>query len=91
MPAANAEPFIAAMESVGSSRRRSGASNWNLYRDGADPRRFVETFEVPSWDVHLRQHVERLTGSDAEAERRAESLATSVSEVRHLFPADEVE
>jgi len=91
VPAANAEPFIAAMESVGRSRRRSGASNWNLYRDGADPRRFVETFEVPSWDVHLRQHVERLTGSDAEAERRAESLATSVSEVRHLFPADEVE
>jgi hypothetical protein len=64
-------------------------TTWFLYRDGADPSRFLETFEVPTWDVHLRQHGGRLTGFDAELERDAMALATSVSETYHYFPADE--
>jgi len=90
VPEDNVDAFIAAMEIVGRAHRRSGASSWRLYRDGADPLKFVETFEVPTWDVHLRQHGERLTGYDAEMERRALALTTSTSETRHFFPAEDV-
>lgn len=37
-------------------RKRTGAFRWGLYRDLAEPDRFVETFLVSSWAEHLRQH-----------------------------------
>ena len=77
--------FLDAMAVVRRSRRRTGASRWDLYRDGADPRRFVETFAVPSWVEHLRQHGERLTGADQAFEERAIGLAEGPPEVQHLF------
>jgi hypothetical protein len=52
--------------------------------------RFLEVFEVPSWDTHLRQHGGRLTGPDAAIEARADALATGPSSVHHYFPADDV-
>jgi Transmembrane secretion effector len=67
------------------SRRRTGASRWDLYRDGADASRFVEIFVVRSWAEHLRQHGERLTGTDREFEERANTLADGIPEVQHLF------
>src|SRR4030095_6389392 len=67
--------FLEARESVRRSRQRSGASRWNLYRDGADRHQFVETFLVPSWAEHVRQHDERLTGADQALEERATALA----------------
>ena len=69
------------------SRRRTGATRWNLYRDAADPARFIETFLVPSWEEHLRQHHERLTGTDQDIERRALALADGPPRVAHLFCA----
>jgi Transmembrane secretion effector len=86
----DAEAFIDAMEAVGRMRRRTGATTWFLYRDGADPSRFLETFELPTWDVHRRQHGGRLTGFDAELEHRADQLAASTSTTRHFFPADAI-
>jgi hypothetical protein len=73
------------MELVRRSRQRTGASRWDLYRDGADGRQFVETFVVPSWAEHLRQHGERLTGADQALEERAIALADGPPEVQHLF------
>ena len=32
------------------------------FRDGDTAHRFVEIFVVPSWEEHLRQHRERLSG-----------------------------
>jgi len=78
-------PFLEAMEAVRRSRQRSGASRWDLYRDGADRHQFVEIFVVPSWAEHLRQHDERLTGTDQALEERAITLADSTPEVQHLF------
>ena len=49
---------------------RTGASRWELYRDGERPDRFVEIFSVPSWEEHLRQHRGRLTGTDRASRRR---------------------
>ena len=77
--------FVEAMESVRRSRQRTGASRWNLYRDGADRHQFVEIFVVPSWAEHVRQHDERLTGADQALEERAIALADGTPQVQHLF------
>jgi len=82
-----ADDFLAAMEHVRRSRQRTGAVRWGLYQDGEDPRRFVEAYLVPSWQEHLRQHTDRLTGADQEIEAEALALADGPPEVSHLFPA----
>jgi MFS family permease len=83
----NTRLFVEAMQRVQASRRRTGATRWNLYRDAAVPGRFMETFLVPSWEEHLRQHRERLTGTDQDIEREAFSLAAGTPEVAHLLRA----
>jgi quinol monooxygenase YgiN len=82
-----AADFLAAMDHVRRSRRRTGATRWGLYQDGANPRRFVEAFLVPSWQEHLRQHTHRLTGADQEIEEEAIALAEGPPTVAHLFRA----
>ena len=84
----NAIEFVRAMEAVGRSRRRTGAIGWDLYRDGANPQKFVEIFTVASWDEHLRQHEGRLTATDRKLEERARALTNGQPEIEHLFPAD---
>jgi MFS family permease len=79
--------FITAMTNVERSRRRTGARSWRLYRDGSDARLFRETFTVASWGEHLRQHGERLTGSDQAVLDAARALAEPDPQVEHLFPA----
>ncbi len=81
------DAFLAAMEQVRLSRQRTGAMRWGLYRDGEDPGRYVEVYLVPSWQEHLRQHTDRLTGADQMLEREAVALADRPPEVAHLFPA----
>ena len=56
------ERFLQAMRDLRLSRLRTGAIRWELYRDGSFPNRFVEEYTVPSWEEHLRQHHDRLTG-----------------------------
>jgi len=81
------DEFVEAMESVRGARQRTGATRWGLFKEGEAPQRFVEVYQVPSWDEHLRQHGGRLTGADQQAEERAEALAEGEPEVRHLLPA----
>ena len=83
-----AAAFVAAMDAVRGSRQRTGATRWGLFRDGEDPARYVEVYQVPTWAEHLRQHEGRLTGSDEKAEERATALARGPAEVTHLLPAD---
>jgi MFS family permease len=91
VPAANVAPFLEAMTHVRASRQRTGASRWCLYQDAADPSRFIETFHVPSWAEHLRQHRERLTGADQDIEEQALKLTDGPPQVAHLFRAREPE
>jgi MFS family permease len=84
----NHEAFTEAMEAVRGSRLRTGATRWGLFRDGSEPDRFVEVYQVPTWEEHLAQHEGRLTGSDEKAEEKAEKLARGPAEVSHLLPAD---
>ena len=87
VPPDRADQFLTAMEHVRRSRQRTGAMRWGLYQDGEDPRRFVEVYLVPSWQEHLRQHSDRLTGADQEIEAAAVALADGPPEVAHLFRA----
>jgi MFS family permease len=80
--------FLAAMQRVGRSRRRTGASDWGVFRDGAAPDEFVEVYLVPSWQEHLRQHTGRLTVTDREIEEEARALVDAPPRVAHLFPPD---
>jgi len=83
----NRQAFVTAMADVGTSRRRTGAQRWRLWRDGAHPDQFHEVFTVASWSEHLRQHEDRMTGFDQHLLDAARSLADSDPVVRHLFPA----
>jgi MFS family permease len=83
----NVADFVRAMEAVGRVRRRTGAVTWDLFRDGADPQKFVELFALASWDEHLRQHGGRLTGADRAVVDRARAFADVAPEIEHLLPA----
>jgi MFS family permease len=80
--------FVEAMAAVGRSRLRTGAVRWAVYRVGERPGRFVEIYEVRSWDEHLRQHSGRVTGTDREFEARAWALCDGPVSVQHLLPPD---
>jgi MFS family permease len=82
------EAFLEAMIQVRLSRLRTGASRWVLYRDGEKPHSFVETFVVASWEEHLRQHRDRLTGADRDFDAKARGLSDPPSQTRHLIAAD---
>ena len=80
--------FAAAMLDLRTVRRRDGADNWGLFRDLADPDRFVETFLVESWDEHLRQHA-RVTVRDREIQARVRACHSGPGDpvVSHLVAA----
>jgi predicted MFS family arabinose efflux permease len=61
--AAQLDELIAALRDARFSRRRTGATAWQVWRDAADPDRIIEQFVVASWEEHLRQH-ERVTRRD---------------------------
>jgi MFS family permease len=86
VPAANVPRFLEAMVRVRRMKMRTGATSFALYQDGADPSRFVEVAEFPSWAEHLRQHGGRLTASDQELEEAALACADGPPEVQHLLP-----
>jgi hypothetical protein len=80
------------MQDLGRLRRRDGALNWGLFRDVADPFRFVEFFITDSWIEHLRQH-ERITVADLEIEGavRAYHRGETAPEVHHFVSAFDFE
>jgi hypothetical protein len=88
IPAEKEIEFKEAMNRVRESRFRTGAFEWGLFRNGEDPGLFEEVFYVASWDEHLRQHRERLTGVDRDFEETAEALSTTPPRTRHLLPIE---
>jgi len=78
--------FLLAMDQLRGSRLRTGATRWELYRDAERPREFVETFRVPSWEEHLRQHAGRLTATDQVVEEHALSFSDPPAAPQHLLP-----
>ncbi len=71
------DEFRALMQQTRRSRLRGGALSWELFRDTADPDRYIEIFVDETWVEHLRRF-DRFTVSDiALRERR---LALHVGE-----------
>jgi MFS family permease len=78
--------FLEAMGQLRRSRLRTGATRWELYRDGERPNRFLEIFSVPSWEEHLRQHAGRLTEMDRVVEEAALAFSDPPAQADHLLP-----
>jgi len=83
----NAQRFLAAMQKYGRVRRRDGASRWGIFRDLEHADVYLETFLVPSWAEHLRQH-ERFTRGDSELEQLIGSYVRGEPSTRHLIHAE---
>jgi len=67
---AQAAQFLEVMQESRRNRLRHGMLSWGLFRDAADPGRYIEHFVDESWVEHLR-HFERMTAFDlALRERR---------------------
>ncbi len=81
------QQFLRAMADLRRSRLRTGATDWALYQDGANPRLFVELFRVASWEEHLRQHDERQTGTDLEYHDAAAALSDPPPQTDHYLAA----
>ena len=81
-------PFLRAMTNVRLSRLRTGATQWGLFRDGETPHQFVELYVVPSWEEHLRQHADRLTGTDQQYEEAAEAFSDRQADTSHLIAVE---
>jgi hypothetical protein len=88
VPAERASEFIEAMDEMRIFRRREGAVRWDLFRDLADPDRYLETFVVISWGEHMRQHA-RVTVEDQALEARAFAFQQEGTEpvAAHLIAA----
>jgi hypothetical protein len=86
VPEDSAVAFTEAMGHVGRSRRRTGALRWELFRDGGEATRFVESYLLGTWAEHVRQHENRLTGADRRYEEEARRYTVGEPEVAHLFP-----
>jgi len=67
------EEFLDALKDLRRIRLRDGAIRWNVLRDSADPKRYLEVFVTESWGEHLRQH-ERITADDRKIEQRVQSF-----------------
>ena len=65
--------FTAVMQDSRRSRLRQGALSWGLFRDSADPRRFVEYFVDENWVEH-RRRFDRVTALDVELRERRVAL-----------------
>ena len=52
-----APEFIALMQESKRMRLRNGAISWGLFRDTADPRKYLEFFIDESWVAHLRSTI----------------------------------
>jgi quinol monooxygenase YgiN len=85
---AHASAFGDAMRAVGRSHRRNGALQWWLFRDTADPARFVETWIETTWAEHLRTH-ERVSVAHRDIEQIARDLSQAGAsiEIRHFISA----
>jgi MFS family permease len=81
-------PFVKAMHRLRLQRLRTGAFQWGLYNDIADPTRYVETFISESWAEHLRQHARGTVGDHESQDSLTKFLIGSEQPIiRHLIYA----
>jgi MFS family permease len=84
-----AADFLAALNVLAMARRRDGAFAWGVFRDAAEPDRFLEHFFEESWTEHLRHHL-RVTQADRDVETRVRAFHRGPAPplVTHYLAAD---
>jgi MFS family permease len=75
--------FVSAIHRFERVRRRDGAVQWGVFYDSETAGRYLETFLVPSWAEHLRQH-DRFTLADRELEARVTSTLRGEPKATHF-------
>lgn len=85
----NAEEFVALMQESRRSRLRGGATSWALFRDPANPGRYVEQWVEESW-LELLRHRDRLTVAERELRdaKRAFHIADGPPAISYLIAED---
>ncbi len=82
----NAAAFLDALSQLRGPRRRDGATFWRIYRDLADPQRYVERFIVTSWADYLHQRARATLADQAlEATVRTHLAAGEVPQLQHYI------
>ena len=78
------EEFTTRMKSLREARIRTGAYQWTLIKDVAEPLRWLEVFYVSTWAEHERQH-QRVSMSDKnlQTEIAALQVDTDFPKVNH--------
>ena len=77
--------FFHLMKRVESSRLRTGATDWGIFRNTSHAYQYVEMFVVPSWDEHMRQHTDRPTGLDRTFDEEASALSRPPPHTAHFI------
>ena len=67
------QAFLGVMQETRRNRLRQGVLSWELFRDTADPRLYVEQFMDETWADHLRRF-ERMTEADVDLRERRLAL-----------------
>jgi MFS family permease len=67
--AANRDAFLRAIQKVGPTRRRNGATSWRVFRDLGEEGRFVERYVIASWAEYVRLR-SRMTMADGRLQQR---------------------
>jgi quinol monooxygenase YgiN len=71
--AQNRKAFLRAIQSVGPTRRRNGATSWRVFRDLGEEGRFVERYVIASWAEYVRLR-SRMTMADTALQERVTLL-----------------
>jgi hypothetical protein len=74
--------LLAALRDARFSRRRTGAIEWRVWQDSAQPGRVIEQFVVASWEDHLRMH-DRITARDQARYDAIRAMTTQPVTVTH--------
>jgi MFS family permease len=67
------DAFLKAIQKVGPTRRRNGATSWRVFRDVGEDGRFVERYVIASWAEYVRLR-SRMTMADSRLQQRVAEL-----------------
>jgi MFS family permease len=79
--AQNRDAFLKAIQKVGPTRRRNGATSWRVFRDLGEEGRFVERYVIASWAEYVRLRA-RMTMADSRLQQRVAELQRSDVPIR---------
>jgi MFS family permease len=67
------DAFLKALQNVGPTRRRNGATSWRVFRDLGEEGRFVERYVIASWAEYVRLR-SRMTMADSRLQQQVAEL-----------------